>query len=203
MPRLHGTSVIPRPETHRPPRRHPRWRTRGRSPPRTAVGAHVAPPADGPANASPDDPHDPPPDVCLLPSQPLTIEALRRPVESALHALVRVDDGAGRWVRVWMAIPRASMTSSVRKWSAWRRSTSRPPTGEGIQDDRAGELALASGVLGDVGDPQLVRSARAKLRSTRSGGASQAGAAHQQGDGVVADHNPRPCRSSAWTPRAP
>jgi hypothetical protein len=39
---------------------------------------------DGPANASPDDRHDQLVDASLLPSQPLTVEALRRPVESAL-----------------------------------------------------------------------------------------------------------------------
>jgi hypothetical protein len=66
-------------------RRHLRLTTRGQSPPKTAVGAHVAPPADGPVNASPDDPHDQLLDPFLLPSQPLTIEALRRPVESAQY----------------------------------------------------------------------------------------------------------------------
>jgi hypothetical protein len=38
---------------------------------------------DGPANASPDDQHDQPLDASLLPSQPLTVEALRRPLEFA------------------------------------------------------------------------------------------------------------------------
>src|SRR4029453_13202367 len=71
--------------TPRPPRRHLRWRTRERSPPRTAVGAHVVPPVDGPATASLDDRHDQLPDACLLPSQPLTAKVLRRPVESAQY----------------------------------------------------------------------------------------------------------------------
>jgi len=82
--------VIPRPGIHRPPRRHLRLATRGRSPPRTAVGARVAPPADDPANASPDDRRDQLLDASLLPSQPLTAKVLRRPVESALAAPVRV-----------------------------------------------------------------------------------------------------------------
>jgi putative transposase len=91
--------VIPRPGTPQPPRRHLRLATRERSLPRTAVGAHVAPLADGPANASPDDPHDQLLDASLLPSQLLTVEVLRRPVESAQYLSVRYtqrleDEGA-------------------------------------------------------------------------------------------------------------
>jgi hypothetical protein len=37
--------------------------------------------------------HDQPPDASLLPSQLLTVEVLRRPVESAVHASVRFDAG--------------------------------------------------------------------------------------------------------------
>ena len=44
---------------------------------------------DGPANASPDDRHDQLLDAFLLPSQPLTVEALRRPVESAQYLAIR------------------------------------------------------------------------------------------------------------------
>jgi putative transposase len=44
---------------------------------------------DGPANASPDDRHDQPLDASLLPSQPLTVEALRQPVESAQYLSIR------------------------------------------------------------------------------------------------------------------
>jgi hypothetical protein len=40
---------------------------------------------DGPANASPDDPHDQPLDASLLPSQPRTAKVLQRPVESAQY----------------------------------------------------------------------------------------------------------------------
>jgi Integrase core domain len=40
---------------------------------------------DGPATASPDDRHDQLLDASLLPSQPLTVEVLRRPVESAQY----------------------------------------------------------------------------------------------------------------------
>jgi hypothetical protein len=45
---------------------------------------------DGPANASPDDPHDQLLDASLLPSQPLIAKVLRRPIESALAACVAV-----------------------------------------------------------------------------------------------------------------
>jgi hypothetical protein len=48
------------------------------------LGARVVPPADGPANASPDDPHDQLLDASLLPSQLLTVEVLRRPIEFTL-----------------------------------------------------------------------------------------------------------------------
>jgi putative transposase len=40
---------------------------------------------DGPANASPDDPHDQLLDASLLPSQPLIAKVLRRPIESAQY----------------------------------------------------------------------------------------------------------------------
>jgi transposase InsO family protein len=63
--------------------------TRGRSPPRTAVGARVAPPSDDPANASPDDRRDQLLDAFSLPSQPLTAKVLRRPVESAQYLSIR------------------------------------------------------------------------------------------------------------------
>ena len=60
-------------------------------------------------------------------------------------------------------------------------------------------------MLGDVGDPQLVRGGAGDVAVDQvggdlvglgmaplgaSGGASQAGAAHQQRNGVVADHDP-------------
>jgi hypothetical protein len=53
---------------------------------------------DGPATASPDDRHDQLLDASLLPSQPLTVEVLRRPVESALAAMVSVMDQTWRGV---------------------------------------------------------------------------------------------------------
>jgi hypothetical protein len=37
------------------------------------------------------------------------------------------------------------------------------PTGVGVEDHAAVELALPSGVLGDVGDPQLIRAVAAEV----------------------------------------
>src|SRR5512144_1416298 len=74
----------PRPPAKRPPRpRRPRSTGRVRSPPRTAVGPLVAPPAAGPASALPASPSPALPSPVDVPSQLLTIEVLRRPVESA------------------------------------------------------------------------------------------------------------------------
>jgi hypothetical protein len=72
-------------------------------------------------------------------------------------------------IRVWKAMPRALVTSAA----------------VGVASaHRAGELALAGRVLGDVGDPQLVRPGAAEVAL------DQVGAAHQQRDGVVADRDP-------------
>jgi transposase InsO family protein len=47
---------------------------------------------DGPANASPDDPHDQLLDASLLPSQPLIAKVLRRPIESAQYLSIRYTE---------------------------------------------------------------------------------------------------------------
>jgi transposase InsO family protein len=47
---------------------------------------------DGPANASPDDRHDQLLDASLLPSQPLTVELLRRPLEFAQYLAIRYTE---------------------------------------------------------------------------------------------------------------
>jgi hypothetical protein len=85
------------------------------------------------------------------------------------------------------------------------RSTSRRPAAEDIEDDGAVALALAGGMFGDIGHPQLVRPVAGERAVDQVGGdlvglgmaplrppsgAGQAGAAQQQGNGVVADHEP-------------
>ena len=47
---------------------------------------------DGPATASPDDRHDQLLDASLLPSQLLTVEVLRRPIESAQYLAIRYTE---------------------------------------------------------------------------------------------------------------
>jgi hypothetical protein len=77
--------------------------------------------------------------------------------------------------------------------------------GVGIQHDRAVDLALAGGVLGDIGHPQLVRSGAGELAVDQVGGdlvrlgvapfgsaghSGEPGAAHQHRHRAVADHDP-------------
>lgn len=65
-----------------------------------------------------------------------------------------------------MAMPSASVTSAaVGALSIDQPTTRREYC---VEHDRAVHLALTRGVLGDVGDPQLVGTLRAKFRSTRS-----------------------------------
>jgi hypothetical protein len=147
--------VIPRPGTHRPPPRHLRWRTRGRSPPRTAVGAGVVPPVDGPANASPDDRHDQLLDASLLPSQPLTAKVLRRPVESALAAPVRVMHQP---LQPGPPAPDRHL-QRVQRQVGPKRPGSLPAdqeAAEGVDDERHVDEAGPGRHVGEVGDPQLV-----------------------------------------------
>ena len=87
----HGTSMSPLQQTHR----RPRWTSPWRCPPRTAACARAARLAVAPVNAPEDAKPDPPVGACLLPSQLLTLEVLRRPVESTLGTAVGVDHGPG------------------------------------------------------------------------------------------------------------
>jgi hypothetical protein len=77
-----------------------------------------------------------------------------------------------------------------------------------VEHDRAVELALAGGVLGDVGDPQLVRSMPGEVAVDQVGGksgvvhrpatlpppeeAGQSGPAHQQLHRTVPDRDAQP-----------
>jgi transposase InsO family protein len=69
----------------RPLLQPPRSTHRKRSLPRTAADAHAASPAVDQVNASARALHAPPDDACLFPSQPLALEVLRRPRESAQY----------------------------------------------------------------------------------------------------------------------
>ena len=73
-----------------PPSPLPRSTIRAQSLPRIAADVHVAPRADGRATASEGVLLDHFVDACLLPSQLLTFEMLRRPLESTLAASVRM-----------------------------------------------------------------------------------------------------------------
>src|SRR6266576_1621535 len=81
------------------------------------------------------------------------------------------------------------------------------PPRPGIQDYAAVHLAFAGGVLGDVGDPQLVRAGAAEVTADQvgrggqllgpltvraRGQAGQASPAHQQADCVVPDRDAVP-----------
>src|SRR4029450_3274357 len=86
-----GTTAPPPPVIRHPPRRRPRWTARARSPSRTAACAHAAPPAADQVSASVTGP--PCPSAGFVPpSHLLTIEVLRRPVESAQYLAIRYTE---------------------------------------------------------------------------------------------------------------
>ena len=140
----------------RPPQRPlPHWTARQRSPPRTAADARGASPEAGQVNASAGAaPDQQLVDVSVLPSQLLTVEVLRRPLDSALRAVVAVDhDTFGLAVLDRHA---EGVDDEVRRLGRVDRPAD-DPAGEGVEHDRAVHLALAGAVLGDVGQPQPVR----------------------------------------------
>ena len=73
---------------------------------------------------------------------------------------------AGR--RDWIAIPSALVTSAAVGGGVDRPAER--PSRAGIQEDRAVQLAFAGGVLGDVGDPQLVGAGAVELTPDQVGG---------------------------------
>src|SRR3954453_16000822 len=89
----HETTGHQPPATHRPPGPPARSTCRWRSPPRTAGDPHAARPEDDPVNASAPAPPDLTDAAWTVPSQLLTLEALQRPLESALGPLVAMREG--------------------------------------------------------------------------------------------------------------
>jgi len=78
--------------TSQPPLQLLHSTTRGRSLPRTVADARAASPTDDQVNASEDATPDQLVETCLFPSQLLTVEMLRRPLEFAQHPAVGVVD---------------------------------------------------------------------------------------------------------------
>jgi hypothetical protein len=92
----HGTNEF-RPLAPRRRRlRLPRSSTHARSIPKTVVDARVVPPEVVPANASEDVKHDHL-DACLVPSQLLALELLRRPVESTQYTALEFTNRLADW----------------------------------------------------------------------------------------------------------
>src|SRR5437899_13086497 len=81
-----GTNGRPPPATRPPPRPPPHSTSHRRSPPRIAAVPHAVPLAVDQASASVLALRDRPVAASLLPSQLLVVEALRRPVESAVSS---------------------------------------------------------------------------------------------------------------------
>jgi hypothetical protein len=152
-------------------------------------------------NASVLDPPDPTDAVWVFPSQLLTVEVLRRPIESTLHPLIGVNQHPSSRPAGLDRHP-----ERVGNQRRGRGGVDRPadhPARAGVQHDGAVQLAFAGGVLGDVGDPQLIGAGAGELAVDQvaggclgsqptpepwpAGHAPQAGAAHQQLHGVVAD----------------
>jgi hypothetical protein len=141
--------------TNRPPRPPPHSTDPERSPPRTAADVHAANPAADPATASEGEAPDPLHDAFLLPSQLLTVEVLRQPLESALPAAVAVMDQTG-----------LGLARGERHGEGLEREFLERPDSGGPADDLARveveehgeeEPALARAHLGEVAHPDLVR----------------------------------------------
>jgi hypothetical protein len=109
------------------------------------------PPAADQVNASVLDSPDPTNAVWVFPSQLLTVEVLRRPVESALAAVVAVTDQACCGV----ALADGHVEGVQDEFGAQVVShrPSDDATGERVQDHRQIEPALVGALLGDVGHP--------------------------------------------------
>src|SRR5207247_9199550 len=89
-----GTNGRPQPATRPQPRLPPHSTNHRRSPPRIAAVPHAVPLAVDQASASVLALRDRPVAASLLPSQLLVVEALRRPVESALRPAIAVVNEA-------------------------------------------------------------------------------------------------------------
>jgi len=87
-------------------------------------------------------------------------EVLRRPIEFTLRPLVAVDDG----VAVRSLID--GHAQCIGDERSTRPRVDRPadhPARPGVEDHRAVHLALSRRMLGDIGDPQLIRLVAMKL----------------------------------------
>jgi hypothetical protein len=131
---------------------------------------------------------------------------LRRPVESALDALVGVDDKARCRVGLPALDRHAQCIGDERRGLGGVDGPADDSAAVGIEHDTAVELAFSGWVLGDVGHPQLVGLGSAEpaldqvagtgevrdLAATVpvAGKALDAGTLHQQLDGAVADLYP-------------
>src|SRR5680860_1917488 len=87
-----GTSASRQQETIQPPQQLPHSTTQHQCPPRTDADAHDATPEGAPETASADAMHDQLVDSSSYPSQLLTLEVLRRPVESAQYTSVHFGE---------------------------------------------------------------------------------------------------------------
>jgi hypothetical protein len=110
---------------------------------------------DGPANASPDDRHDQLLDASLLPSQPLTAKVLRRPVESALAAVIGMVHQAGG--RLALADGHIEGVQDQFGAQVVGHRPAHDPAGEAVQHHGQVQPALVGALLGDIGHPQPIR----------------------------------------------
>ena len=141
--------------TRRPPPRPPRSTTLERSLPRSVVDARAGPPAVDQVNASADVEPDQPDDACSIPSQLLTVEMLRRPLESTLHAAVAVMN---ELVEIRSCMER--LLESIQRKIASKRARHTPahdPSREDVGDEGHVDEARPRGDVGEIRHPKLIR----------------------------------------------
>jgi hypothetical protein len=148
---------------NRPLPRPPRSTTPGQSLPRTTADAHAASLAGAPVNALAHEALDQPPDACLLPSQSLIVEGLRRFLEFALHAAIGVVDQPTE--RLAPPLPQRHV-QRIKRELGMERAGDLPAhhgAGEHIDDEGDVDPAAVGLHIGEVGDPQLVGGRRLEL----------------------------------------
>jgi hypothetical protein len=89
-----------------------------------------------------------------------------------LQAVVGVDHGPGGWVGAAVGDGHAERVGGQGRGLGGVDGPAHDSTGVHVEHDRAVELALPGGVLGDVGDPQLVRFMPGEVAVDEVGGES-------------------------------
>src|SRR5918994_6666057 len=110
---LAGTTAPPPLVIRHPPPRRPRWTARARSPSRTVADVHAAPPAAAQATASAAFLSPQQPNPVIVPSTPRYSRCCDDQLNPPCTPWSEWMTAPAGGVRVWMAMPRALVTSAA------------------------------------------------------------------------------------------